>query len=283
MYSSFKLGGYYLIHALNQMGIKSYSGEHVAAGNLRDAILVFVKDNIPENLDELKANNNKIVIDMRDNFILKNGALHPDFIGRDAADYLIFPNQALLDKFLSINDTTSNCIVLYGFADPAITSLFLRKGYRKRSRLKCCYFGFNNNLFLQPIENAEDITSVELIPLTESNFDECVEKLYEFNMHIDFRQNEYANEYKPLTKILIAAQCASNIIIKKSPRVLEMLPVDYPFLIDENNLESIMKKAAALFNKKEWEDALKVMEGIRKEFSFQNHINEFINILEKLS
>ncbi|MCI5142442.1 MAG: hypothetical protein D3909_12145 [Candidatus Electrothrix sp. ATG1] len=178
---SFKLGGYYLLHALTQMGIESYSGEYVDARTLRDAILVFVKENIPENLEELKNNNNKIIIDMRDNFILENGALHPDFIGRDIADYLIFPNRALLDKFLSINDTTSNCVVLYGFADPAITSFFRRKGYKKISRLQYCYFGLSHNLHLKYLENIPDPSCIELIPLTESNFEECMERLHEFN------------------------------------------------------------------------------------------------------
>jgi len=282
--SSFKLGGQYLISALNQFGIKAESGENTGPEKLHDAILVFVKECIPENLEELKTNGNKIIIDIQDNFIHRKGALYPDFIGRDIADYLIFPNQALLDRFLAIKDTISNCIVLYGFADPAITSYFIRTGKQTLDTLRCCYFGFDYNLDIESFKNTGQLLKIERIPLTEFNFTEHVKKLRNFNMHIDIRQNKRDEAYKPLTKVFIAAQCSSNIIIRRSPRVLEVLPDDYPFLVDDkNDPQSIMERAYALYNKNQWNDSLAFMDEVNNRFSFQNHIIKFIEILQKLS
>src|SRR3989338_7463780 len=99
------------------MKAKVYTGWNVPPEDLRNSILVYVKHGIPANIKEIKANGNKIIVDMQDNFIEEDGALNPDFIGRDVADCLMFPNQALLDKFLSIKPTTSKCQIFYGFCD----------------------------------------------------------------------------------------------------------------------------------------------------------------------
>jgi len=281
---SFKIGALYLIETLKRMGVNAASGQNIRAESIHDSILVFVKENIPKNLAALKANGNKIIIDMHDNFILPDGALNPDFIGRDIADYLIFPNQALLNAFLSLKPTTSKCVVLYGYADPQITAFFQANGYQKFNELKCCFFGYPWNLDLQMLNVLHGPSEVGVIPLTQDNFEKVLPKLKSCNMHIDyFRPNEVDYLYKPLMKILIAAECRSNIIIKKTPRILELLPEDYPFLVEGNNVESVMRKAHTLFNTPMWEKSLETMDRIRETYTFRSHMNKFVTLLESLS
>lgn len=281
--SSFKIGGIYPLEALKMMKIKVYSGWNVPPEDLKNSILVFVKHRIPANIREIKANGNKIIIDMQDNFIEKDGALNPDFIGRDVADYLLFPNRALLNKFLSIKPTTSKCLVFYGFCDPAIAAIFKRKGKLSLQGLKCCYFGFKFNLSLDKISQAEKIFKIEVIPLTEFNFNQWVEHLRHFNLHIDLRPVSDDNLYKPLTKLLIAAECRSNILIERSARVLEILPEDYPYLIENNDLESAMRRVKETYGTPVWDKALEMMADVCEKHSFNDHMQRFIQLLKSLS
>ncbi|MFC1814230.1 hypothetical protein ACFL03_16225 [Thermodesulfobacteriota bacterium] len=279
--SSFKLGGVYLIEALRRIGVNARSGRNIPAGTIHDSIIVFVKAGFPEDLRSIKSNQNKIIIDVRDNYCSDYGVLNPDFAGRDIADLLIFPNQALLDRFLEIGSTSSNCLVLYGYPDPAITYFFQQNGYKKINELKSCYFGFDYNLDIQKVNNLQKRMSIDIIPLSEFNFNKYLPKLRDVNMHIDWNPIQENCLYKPLTKILIAAECRSNIIIKKTPRVLEVLPSDYPFLVEDNDLETIMERAYTIFNTKQWEDALSVMDSIREKYSFYNHMEQFIDVLKR--
>lgn len=281
--SAFKIGGTYPLEALKMLKARVYSGWNVPLESLKDSILVFVKHGIPANIKEIKAHGNKIIVDMQDNFIEKDGALRPDFIGRDVADYLIFPNQALLDKFLSIKPTTSKCLVFRGFCDPAISAIFKRKKTLLLRELKCCYFGFKLNLSLDKIAETEKIFKVDMIPLTEFNFNQCVEQLRHFNLHVDLRPVNADSMYKPLMKVLIAAECRSNILIEKSPRVLEILPADYPYLIENNDLGSAMRRVKESYGTPVWDKALGEMADIREKYSFNNHMHRFVELLKNLS
>lgn len=281
--SSYKLGGTYPLEALKKMRIKTRERWGVDLGQLHDSILIFVKHGLPDNLEQIKSNRNKIIIDMRDNFIEADGALNPDFAGRDLADVLLFPNQVLLDKFLSIKPTTSKCVVLYGFCDPAITSFFKKQKLNRGDALNCCYFGFNYNVDVSKVEDVKALPKIHMIPLTEFNFDEYVSHLLRFNMHIDYRPINRDSMYKPLTKILIAAQCEANIMIQKSARVLELLPADYPYLIEGDDVAGALRRAQDTYATPQWFQALEVMAKIRREYSFNNHMYSLIEILKELS
>lgn len=281
--SSFKLGGLYPIEALNRMGLHARSGEKVPPESLRDAILVFVKEELPPDLRPFKARGNRIVVDMRDNHIHADGALNPGFVGRDVADRLIFPNQAVRDAFLAIGQTESRCDVLYGFADPEITRSLLDHGIRNYRELRGCYFGFSENLDAGLLGAARGAVPMEQIPLTETDFERHLPRLGACNLHVDLRPLASDNLYKPLTKVLIAAECRSNIIIERSSRSLELLPEDYPFLVDGHDAASAFQRARALFGTAAWHQALAVMERIRQAHSFQNHMHALLGMLEELS
>ena len=281
--SAFKIGGIYPLEALKMLKVKAYSGWHVPPEDLKNSILIFVKHGIPVNIKKIKDNGNKIIVDMQDNFIESDGALNPDFVGRDVADYLLFPNQVLLDKFLSIKPTTSKCLVYYGFCDPAIALISKRNKKLPSQGLKCCYFGFKLNLSLDKISQAEKIFKVNMIPLTEYNFNHLVNQLPQYNLHIDLRSVNNDSLYKPLMKILIAAECRSNILIERTPRVLEILPKDYPYLIDHSDLESAMRCAKETYGTPVWDKALEIMADVREKYSFNNYMQGFIELLNSLS
>ena len=281
--SSFKLGGLYPVEALRRMGINARTGEKVPAASLRDAILVYVKERIPADLRSLKILGNRIVIDIRDNPINPDGALNPEFVGRDVADLLIFPNRALHDAFVAIRPTGSRCKVLYGFADPEITLSLERHGIHNTGELRACYFGFPDNLDAVLLASARGIVPIEKIPLTDADFRRHLPRLGRYNLHVDLRPRVADTLYKPLTKVLIAAECRSNIIIERSPRALELLPADYPFLVDGNDAAAAFKRARALFGTPAWDRSLAVMERIRQEYSFEQHMRELLSILGRFS
>ncbi len=281
--ASFKLGGVYLIEALKQMGINAKPGKYRSSKKIHGSILVTIKKKYIKNLQTLKNNNNKIIIDVRDNYFEDDGIFNPNFFGRDLADHILFPHQALLDKFLSIAKTDSVCTVLHGYADPAISYFFKKKGYREFNQLQSCYFGSDYNLDINRIENSHNGFSLTQIPTSVYSFNQYITRLRNFNMHIDLNPVHEDCLYKPLTKLLIAAECRSNIIIKKTPRILEILPSDYPFLIEGDSLENVLEKANTIYNTPEWNDALSVMDDIRETYSFNNHVKKFTDILKELS
>ncbi len=279
--SSFKLGGTYIIEGLKLRGIRACSGHRVPVERVRDAIVVFVREKIPRDLAAIRANNNAIVIDMRDNFIEEWGALRSDFVGRDAADCLIFPNEALKKAFLAAGPTSARCKVLYGFADPRIATFFAGAGYASLDGPRCCYFGFSQNLDKAMVDSQQARERVNVIPLTEKNFDTCVPMLRDFNLHLDVRPSD--NQYKPLTKVLIAAECRSHIIMRESPRVLELLPAHYPFLFRGDGLGEAIRLAYEAFRTPRWDKALRAMDSVRERHSYSHHLDRFVQILEELS
>lgn len=273
---AFKLGGFYMIEALREAGIKAYPGYRCSLKNIYNSIVVIVKD-IYEKVDmlTLKKNGNKIILDIHDNYSdIIEGA--NNYI--DLADYILFPNHALLEKISQIKGKIPSYAIMYGYPDPAISSLFIEKGYRTFEEIRCCYFGYIRNVDMEIIELLKKEVSVTIVPATLKNID----KLINFNMHIDIRKNEEDTAYKPLTKILIAAECNANILIEKTPRVLELLPPDYPFFISASDKENDIKRIKLLFNTEKWSYGLSIMENIRKKYSFRNHIISFIKILEEL-
>lgn len=274
---SFKLGGLYIIEGLREYGIKAFSGYYMPEKNIRNSIVVIVR-NLYGKFDilKLKEKGNIIVFDIRDGYsaILKdvNHLI-------DLSDCLIFPNSCFLNEMLKRKKTLPKSVVLYGYADPAISALFHRGWYKTFEDITLCYFGDIANVDFKILGILQREIPVEIIPATLENMN----KLVNFNMHIDIRKNKEDDLFKPLTKILIAAECDSNIIIEKTPRTLEILPDDYPFFISRNNIEEETKRIKSLFNTEEWKYGLSVMADIRKKYTFRNHIQSFIKILEELS
>lgn len=277
--SSFKLGAAYPIAGLRRLGIEAASGHGVPVEALRDSILVFVKREIPETLERLGRNGNRIVVDMRDNFARAHGGLDPDFVARDVADLLIFPNRALRDHFLSIRPTSSRCEVAYGYADLAVRALFERDPPPERRALRGCYFGFPKGLGEEARSLRDD---VEVVPLTEHDFDRQLPRLREFDLHVDWRPPGDDRLYKPLTKILIAAECRSNVLVARAPRVLEILPEDYPFLAGDGEARATFERARAAFGTAEWSRALEIMEEVRTRHSFERHLARLVELLASL-
>ncbi|MCM8820989.1 MAG: hypothetical protein NC932_03460 [Candidatus Omnitrophica bacterium] len=277
-YSSvaFKLGGLYIIEALRKAGIKAFSGYYASSGEIRNSIIVIIKKLYGKfNILKLKENGNIVVFDIRDNYDILNGT--NNLI--DISDYLIFPNQVFLNEILRIKNKLPESTVLYGYADPAISTVFSVDRYEKFEEITSCYFGYRVNVDLEILEILQKEIPVTIISSKLKNID----KLVNFNMHIDIRKKKEEDLYKPLTKILIAAECSSNIILEKTPRVLEILPDDYPFFISRNNIEDEVKRIKSLFNTEKWDYGLSVMATIREKYTFRNHIQSFIKILEELS
>jgi hypothetical protein len=272
----FKLGGSYLIEGLKMAGIRANPGYHASIETVRDSILIFVKE--PPTIEPavLKRNGNKIVIDMRDNFFYLSNSAGSLL---DFTDYIILANKNLLNRMSSIRENIPRSVVFYGFADPAISVLFRKYGHRTFSRIEGCYFGYERNLDFGMLKILQEKIPVTVIPMSPNS----IEKLTDFNMHIDLRENIEENMYKPLTKVLIAAECNSNIILEKTPRILELLPHDYPFFVSRNNQEYTAKQTEIRFGSPEWTYALSIMAGIREKYTFHNHIASFIKMLEELS
>jgi hypothetical protein len=281
--SSFKLGGLYLVDALRSLGLQAHSGEGIPTESIRDSIVVLVKEPIPQDLAALKGRGNRIIVDMRDNFIRPGGALSPDFPGRDAADVLIFPNQALLDAFSEIRAPRATCVVLYGFADPAVTRFFDARGYGCRSTLKCCYFGFDRNLDRKAFSVCGRHAPVTAVPIHEAAFEQHLPQLRDCSLHLDLRKRSLHNLYKPLTKLLIAAECRCHIVTRRFPRILELLPADYPFLVDGEDPTEAMECVTGLFGTPRWEETLDIMRQVRERNSFRNHVEAFVRLLAMVS
>ncbi|MCX8082791.1 MAG: hypothetical protein N3D17_05295 [bacterium] len=273
---SFKLGGSYILEALRQSGIKAYSGYYTNVDSIYDSIVVIVQ-RISEEIDvmKLKKNGNRIIFDIHDAYCLWKEETYRLI---DIADFIIYPNRTLVDEISK--DKKKTYTVLYGYADPAIYILFREKKYKNFDTIKCCYFGYKRNAEMKILNKLQKEISLTLLPSSL----ESIKKLTDFNMHIDVRKDKVKDDilYKPLTKILIAAECNSNIIVEKTPRTLEILPEDYPFFISKDKIEEDIKRIKSLFGTEKWRYGLSVMADIRNKYTFSYHLQSFIKILEGL-
>ena len=109
-----------------------------------------------------------------------------------------------------------------------------------------------------------------------------------FNCHISIRKNNTRESlYKTTAKIATAAFFNHNIITTLEESVKDILPLDYPFILQDTNYDTIINMFNIIItdynsNKILWNKGLKIMEDVKKKLNLNNVINGYINMFKLL-
>jgi len=88
--------------------------------------------------------------------------------------------------------------------------------------------------------------------------------------------------FKPATKVTCAASMGSVIITTNDWSVQDILPKEYPYLLLDDSLESVetmIEKVKTTYNKSEWFLAKEIMKQINIDYSLDNIIQLYVQLL----
>lgn len=149
------------------------------------------------------------------------------------------------------------------------TPYFYFLGYKGHENQNCLYI--------------DELYSKGLISEIRDNktwFSDKPENGCQFNIRA-FESWEYC--FKPATKISCAASMDSVIITTNDWSVQDILPKEYPYLLLEDNLESVenmIEKVKLTYNKSEWILAKEILKEVFNKTNLDNIIKEYLKINE---
>ena len=107
-------------------------------------------------------------------------------------------------------------------------------------------------------------------------------------MHLSIRENDsMLSEFKTTTKIATASANKHNIITTKEESVKDLLPDDYPFLLKNSNIETIIDMFKLAINdynngKKLWNKGLRIMSEVKQKLSIENIAGDYFNMINEI-
>lgn len=199
-----------------------------------------------------------IILDFIDSIYLKRSCLwikdNPNVISA-----LILPN---LDakNFVDMLGVTIPSTVIYHHAHSPTE-------IQKQTELSFCYLG-------KPGCNHSSCPSIQCFSFSEENLN----KASTYWCHTSYR---ITKKFKPNTKISIAANCESNIVINKTSGGVESLPNEYTYICDdtEESFLEMMDKVTQEFESREWYSNLDIMKWYKNEYSIENISKTYYNFI----
>jgi len=109
-----------------------------------------------------------------------------------------------------------------------------------------------------------------------------------FNVHINIREiGSDVSKFKPCSKLATAAAFGHNIISTIDESIKDLLPRDYPFLLNSTDIDDVramFHKVEEDFNssKKLWKRGLRMMQDVKKRLEFSHVIDEYEDMLKRI-
>lgn len=107
-----------------------------------------------------------------------------------------------------------------------------------------------------------------------------------FNIHLSIRENEsLLSNFKTTAKLATAAANNHNIITTKEKAILDIIPDDYPFLLESTDYETVINMFNLViedFNDKKelWNKGLKIMKEVKEKLSLDNVVKDYITMIK---
>lgn len=242
--------------------------------NIKDSILVFIGALIAahnlteEKLYSLKKNNNKVVLDPVD-YIVWAGAeeisLYRFIDGFILNNHFTYRNLNLSSAYIAVPHTF----------DPRLNEYSIEKS----TEFNVAYLGtaYLDTYLQNPPEwlyGDFDLPVYKLLPAA-----------IHYNAHFSHRSTESKDFlYKPCTKLALASATNSLFITSRDKSVIEYLPEDYPFYIDEDREKTqvIYEKAKSIYRTQEWTDLVGFISSLKPKFDINNISSDYIKLFNTL-
>ncbi|WP_202225393.1 LamG domain-containing protein [Okeania sp. KiyG1] len=191
-------------------------------------------------------------------------------------EFGIFTTKSSLDFYKNLFKHPDKCKTIYHHWDITLEKF----KPNDTNTVKIGYFGVQPKGFLYG-----EIPGIDFYEVTSTNFDDTLKsKMSNYNVQYVVRPLEEQKEFPALTKISTASVFSAPVISSKTNE-MELLGEDYPYYIDDLNLESVLKtieKVKTTFQKEEWNRAVDIMKSIRDQTSINSIVEDYLNVFQNL-
>lgn len=246
--------------------------------NTRGAIFIWVKQ-IHQTIDSI-INSNIVIYDVVDNYCLDKTQTEINLrIPFDA----VIVNSEYMKQYFEVNGVKNVHVVHHHWDDRLLQ---VEQQYQQQAR-----FGYIGSI--ASLKHSKNLlhgkTLFEQYGVLSVDADrpEQIDKMIvPFNCHLNIRDygtNEHF--FKTTAKIATASCMNHNIITTYDKAVMDILPRDYPFIIDDVSIPSILKMMKLIEtdfhqSKQLWKQGLNIMKQVKHKLSIDEIIKQYHNVLD---
>jgi hypothetical protein len=248
--------------------------------DIKDSIVIMCKHLIPDaEIEILKKNNNKIVIDVVDEFI------------REETNVLDLYDYSKIDGIISrIKKVVDDYQFLPNLAVVYIPHHWDIRLQDVQPTIK--------NINYKPALIANDLRDMPHLPYLYDNklidfhmnisfdsYNEYIDIFKKYNFHYNVRETNSVNyKFKPASKLVTAAALNTPLITNYDWSLRDLIPEDYPFLIQDTSLDSILNTINSIDNvsDSQYNYALEILADVKYKTALVNLVPAYINFFEQL-
>jgi hypothetical protein len=264
-------------YALNDIGIDSSIKYNIEG--IKDSIVIIFKHIISDNeIDILKKNNNKIVIDVVDEFIRPNTNV------LDLYDY---------SKIDGIISRVKKVIDIYQFP-LNLNTVYIPHHWDIRLQDQQTY---NKIINYKPALISNDLRDMPHLEYLHNNslidfhinfgfesFNSYIDIISKYNIHYNIRNTDsMAYKFKPATKLVTAAAFNTPLITNYDWALQDLIPEDYPFLVKDTSIQSIVDviNSLSFISNNNLNYTLEILKEVRYKTALVNLIPTYIDFLNQ--
>jgi hypothetical protein len=255
------LGADQIAAALRERGFDAWSVTPADIGNVRDAIVVFIKSSRWWHVERARWKRNLTVLDVHDAMVFDGRVKNQRLV-----DGIIWRNRRQLADFACAGQI--NCM-LHQQWDPRYAAN--RAG---GAGIAIGYFGVPRSF-----------PHWQRIPGAACHDRNYFQSALDYNCHLSVRAPGREYLYKPNCKVSTASACAANLVTTRDESALDLLGEDYPYYLDSAELESVLagiEHARATFGGPEWRMGLERMREVRDKTSIDRAIAGYLDFFAQL-
>ena len=269
--------GVVINHALISSGVDStvrYSIE-----DIKDSTVVIFKHIISDvEISLLKSNNNKIVMDVVDEFI-RPGTDVVDLYDYSKLDGVITRVKKVVEKY----NLPTHLVVEY---IPIHWDVRLQDVSVDHNNIKYKPALISNDVRDMP--HLEYLYKNNLIDFHMNfgfdSFSNYIDAFLKHNIHYNVRTvDTLAYKFKPATKLVTAAALNTPLLTNYDWALQDLLPEDYPFLVQDTSLPSILNAINNVkeINTSQYNYALDILAEVKYKTALINLVPDYINFFKQ--
>lgn len=265
-------------HALADFNIDSSIQYDVA--NIKDSIVVIFKHIISDTeIEILKKNNNKIVMDVVDEFIRPNTNVI-DLYDYSKLDGIISRVKKVVDDY----QFPDNLAVVY---IPHHWDIRLQDFQVSHESINYKPALISNDLRDMPhLQYLHDTKMLDFhMNFGFDSFSNYISTFLKYNIHYNVRNTDsLAYKFKPATKLVTAAALNTPLITNYDWAMRDLIPEDYPFLIQDTSLDSIVNVINNIdkVSNSQYNYALEILADVKYKTALVNLVPAYINFFKQL-
>jgi hypothetical protein len=245
--------------ALKRRGLAARSLFAADIGNVRDAVLVFIKRADLADLLRGRALGNRLIADVHDTVVFRRGV-------RYSALYhgIIFRNQRAAQDF---GQGRPGVVVIPHHWDDRYAP-----HRAPLDGLRLAYIG-------EPRSFPPDWE----LPAVEMVLDDWFARAPAFNAHLSVRRPGREMLYKPNMKVATAAACAAVLLTTRDASATEHLGADYPFYMGPTRADVVaaIQRAAGEVGGAAWQRAIAILAAVKERTSLDRITDRYLDYLQR--